>query len=89
MIDANKLIENKRKKQISKGYTSSHDDAHVNGEIVYEYAMKYILRHRENCYRVNNSTGQDRTHFINNAIDDLSEVGACVVAEIERLQRLK
>jgi len=79
------LLEGKREYQRRKGYDADHDDAHVNGEIVMSVAKRYLDNYNE---RVNLGLLNTEIH-IDHAIDDLANAGACIMAEMERLQRIQ
>jgi hypothetical protein len=84
MENAFELIRKKRSHQIKKGYTAGHDDKHIHGEIVTVYADNYLSDYKFGC----DNDFIEGEYNISSSIDDLVNAGACIVAEIERLQRL-
>ena len=91
-MKAIELILAERGKQIAKGYTSEHDDTHVNNEIN-DAALAYAIPD----YRIactywpwdHEYYKYDHSKTIDGRIKNLVKAGALIVAEIERLNRLK
>ena len=83
-----KLIAHERQRQIAKGYSEAHDDAHVNGEIAQGaamYAVPYPLR-----IRFAQLWPWDMEEFHpcpQDRIKELVKAGAMISAEIDRLLR--
>lgn len=85
-----KRIEAERQKQIAKGWTPEHDDGHENGELA-KTAASLALRHTDwNTY------GDRNPNFIlecakkdRGEVRNLIIAAAFLVAEIERIERLK
>lgn len=99
MKTAIELISEERKRQVEqKGWTPEHDDGHINSEIAIAaaaYALPtevfypdgwYWITERDDIWpwvdSIFKPTPYDR-------IRELTKAGALIVAEIERLQRIK
>lgn len=94
-MKAIELILAERGKQIAKGYTSEHDDTHNEGQLAMA-AVNYACTSRNRMYvrslypwDANEYFHPDKTGTIDGRIKDLAKAGALIVAEIERLNRLK
>lgn len=100
MKTAIQLITEERERQIVKeGWTSEHDDQHVNGELSaaaasYSDAATFQTRCGEtDVARVKENTiefwpfGEDDFKVSPDPVRNLVKAGALIVAEIERLQR--
>ncbi len=89
------LVRDRREQQLQKGYDAAHDDTHEDGVLALAAGallsegqknakFKYSVRPGDIIWidRLIEKHGGDR-------IDALAHAGALIVAEIERLQRLK
>jgi len=87
------LIRKERERQIKKGYTIDHDDNHIDGELVLKYGTRFLIDYTigiEKCIpKGDKKILPDDYINIDFAIDDLTKLSACIVAEMERLERLK
>ena len=97
MKTAIELIDDERKRQIEvEGFTPEHDDEHKYGEIAQAAAC-----YADPCPRLYEGTNGEKSYPIDwpwdkkwwkpekTRIRQLVKAGALIVAEIERLQRLK
>lgn len=99
--NAYRLIVDERAKQLDCGFTDEHDDTHTDGEIACMAAFfavprpvylaqgftldpDYLL---PGILRLNRST-ESNPGNVEARIRDLVKAGACIVAEIQRLQRV-
>lgn len=91
-MKAIELILAERGKQIAKGYTSEHDDTHVHNEIL-DAAISYAIPdYNVACtyYPWDKAYYKyDHSKTIDGRIKNLVKACALIVAEIERLNRLK
>lgn len=92
MKTAIELIADERKRQIEvEGYTPEHDDEHVNGELA-KAAAVYSMPERKRYGWVSAFWPWDLRFWKptpENRIRELVKSASLVVAEIERLQRIK
>ena len=93
-MNGTKLIELERLRQIEEeGWTAEHDDAHINGELVFAAAHYALPEGYENEYAVPNlwpwideDDAWDKKPK-HERIRQLVIAGAFIAAEIDRLQR--
>lgn len=94
-MNAIELIKLERERQISQeGYSYEHDDTEKLGELSLAaaiYACPRNLRcHIKYCWPWDKEyLKEDYTHTIDGRIRELVKAGALIVAEIDRLERLK
>lgn len=81
------LILKERKYQKSKGYSSDHDDEHVDGELA--RAAAYYAMPGKNSKPPWPFDWSEAPPSSLTRIEELSKAGALIVAEIERLKRLQ
>lgn len=92
-MTAIQLIEKEREKQIRKGFTLEHDDAHTDAEILWAAnCYCYLAASDATEYPKGNPPGgwpwEIDAWNPEDDITNLVKSAALIVAEIERLQRL-
>ena len=80
------LITDERKRQIEKeGFTSEHDDTHINGELS-QAAICYAQSHRV-AVPYGWPWANEWWKPSDKKVDNLVKAGALIAAEIDRLNR--
>ena len=96
MSNALQLIAAERERQIAKGYDAKHDDGHKGGDMallaamISAFASVYCsgVQLRKNTPEwVSKEYQRLHRKYAGNRIERLTDAGALIVAEIERLQR--
>lgn len=81
------LIVAERRRQISKGWTPAHDDAHTNDELAYAAACYLMPRENNVPFRFWPFESAAWRPSSDDRLRELTKAGAFVVAEMERWQR--
>jgi hypothetical protein len=82
------IIQNEREKQVQKGWTPEHDDLHTRGELAYA-AVSYAVWGQSGFVPTFWPWQKEEWKPEIDPIDTLAKAGALIVAEIERIQRLR
>ncbi|HEX8342372.1 MAG TPA: hypothetical protein VF624_15825 [Tepidisphaeraceae bacterium] len=89
------LLEHERERQIMKGFDAAHDDGHIDGTL-WKVACALLSHDAKDAFVEYSLTPPDCkwvdkliAELADSRIAQLTVAGAFVVAEIERIQRLK